>query len=407
MKIMLLAGEQSGVFYAERLKAAMAAAKPEMPLEFRGYGEYGFRVVDLAVMGILPVLKRLFYFLNVAKTMKRAIDEWRPDVVVTIDYPGMNLKLAAYAKARGIPSVHVVCPQVWAWHRGRVPKIAKALSKLLCFFPFEPAIFAGHFKSPSNRGGADGFEARFIGHPLVDICAEEAAALKGEGGRSEFRGKGPMVALLPGSRKGEIERIFPRQLKAAELVAEKVPEAEFVVPAANARARRQIEEQLAAAGKLNVKLVDGRAREVLRAADAAAVASGTATLEAALARVPTVLCYATTPSFAWFLRYFVTGVRFAGLANIIAERCAYGDKDPPKRRPGEGPGKGGPMPELLQEEFTPLALSKLLTGYLADAAARAEAVKKLDGAMALIRSDGDAIGNAARAVLEYGEGTKA
>ena len=396
-RILLLAGEESGVFYAERLKEALAreqARRGEPPPEFRGYGDYGFKTVDLAVMGIVPVLLKLFYFIKVARTMKRAIREWRPDVVVTIDYPGMNLKLAAYAKARGIKAVHVVCPQVWAWHRGRVPKIAASLTKLLCFFPFEPAIFAGE--------SGKGFEAKFIGHPLVDICADEVARAKAEGlavdGFSLPPGK-RMVALLPGSRSGEIERILPRQLTAARILAERVPDLAFVIPAASPRARRQIEAELSRNPIDGVTVVDGQARKVLRVAEVAAVASGTATLEAALSRVPTALVYATTPFFAFLLRYLVTGVRFAGLANIIAERCAYGGKDPPKRRPGEGPGKGGPMPELLQEDFTPDALADLLGAWLTDADASADAVAKLDGAMALIRSDGDAIGNAAREIL--------
>ena len=399
-KILLLAGEESGLFYAERLKAALtqaAVARGEVEPEFRGYGDYGFKTVDLAVMGILPVLKKLFYFLGVARTMKGAIDDWKPDDVVTIDYPGMNLKLAAYAKAKGIPAIHVVCPQVWAWHRGRVPKIAAALSKLLCFFPFEPAIFRAHV--------ADGkFEAKFIGHPLVDIVGEEVARLKnGSGERlAELQavGKRRLVALLPGSRKGEIERIFPRQIAAAKLLNAKMADLCFVVPAASPRARRLIEAELARTPVANLLVVDGHARDVLRAADAAAVASGTATLEAALARVPTALVFATTPTFAWFLRYFVTGVRFAGLANIVWERCAYGGDDPPKRRPGEGPGKGGPMPELLQEEFTPEALAELLGGWLTSPEVRAEAVRRLDETLALFRSDGDALGNAAREILD-------
>ena len=397
-RILLLAGEESGCFYAARLKEALVREQARRgetgDFEFRGYGDYGFKTVDLAVMGLGPILMRLFYFLRVARTMKRAIRTWRPDIVVTIDYPGMNLKLAAYAKALGIPTVHLVCPQVWAWHRNRVPKIAAALTKLLCFFPFEPAIFAGEV--------GKGFEAKFIGHPLVDICADEVARLKTEGLRIEgvrLAKDCRLVALLPGSRKGEIERIFPRQLAAARLLNARVPNLAFLIPAASPRARRQIEAQLARTPLANATVVNGQARAILRAAEVAAVASGTATLEAALAHVPTVLVYATTPFFAFLLRYFVTGVRFAGMANIIAERCAYGGKDPPKRRPGEGPGKGGPMPELLQEDFTAEALADQLNAWLTDAAARTAAVEKLDAAMALIKSDGDAIGNAAREIL--------
>ncbi len=397
-RILMLAGEESGCFYAERLKEALAREQARLgdaePIAFRGYGDYGFKTVDLAVMGIGPILMRLFFFLRVARTMKRAIREWRPDIVVTIDYPGMNLKLAACAKALGIPTVHLVCPQVWAWKRSRVPKIAAALTKLLCFFPFEPALFA------AEQG--KGFVAKFIGHPLVDICAEERSRRNAEGLRIEgvrLDKDARLVALLPGSRKGEIERILPRQLAAARLLNERVPNLAFVLPAASPRARRQIEAVLARTPLANATVVDGQARAILRAAEVAAVASGTATLEAALAHVPTVLVYATTAFFAFLLRYFVTGVRFAGLANIIAERCAYGGKDPPKRRPGEGPGRGGPMPELLQEEFTAEALADRLFAWLTDSAARTAAVERLDAAMALIKSDGDAIGNAAREIL--------
>ena len=390
MRILMLAGEQSGVFYAERIKREIQRAAPG-EVEFRGYEDYGFNISDLAVMGIGPVLRKLFFFMRVARTMKRAIREWRPDAVVTIDYPGMNLKLAAFAKGTGVPAVHVVCPQVWAWHRGRVPKIAASLSRLLCFLPFEPAIF------PPTPG----FKAVFIGHPLVDVFAQE----KGRSGcaavdAARAGGADKVVALLPGSRKGEVERILPRLLSTAAILNERIPRLAFIIPAANPRVRRLIDEALTRASLPNVACVDGGARDVLRASDAAAVASGTATLEAALARIPTALVYATTPFFAFLLRYLVTGVRFAGLANIIAERCAYGGKDPPKRRPGEGPGKGGPMPELLQEEFTPTALADILAPWLSDSAARDAAVARLDSATALLRSDGDALGLAACEILQ-------
>ena len=133
MKVLLLAGEESGVLYAERLRRALPGC------EFKTYQDH-YKTSDLAVMGFWAVIKRLFFFLGVQRTMKRIIREWKPDVVVTIDYPGLNLKLAAYAKARGIPAVHLVCPQVWAWHQGRIPKVAAAVNRLLCFFPFEPAL---------------------------------------------------------------------------------------------------------------------------------------------------------------------------------------------------------------------------------------------------------------------------
>ena len=123
------------MIYREQIAAKVREMRPDV--EIRGYGDYGFKTGDLAVMGIVQVLRRLFYFLRVKRTMERAIDEWRPDVVCTVDYPGMNLKLDAYAKARGIRTVHVVCPQVWAWHQSRIPKIERSVD-LICCFPAAP-----------------------------------------------------------------------------------------------------------------------------------------------------------------------------------------------------------------------------------------------------------------------------
>jgi lipid-A-disaccharide synthase len=371
-KILVLAGEESGIVYAERLKDALQEARPDEVMEFRGYQNEGFKTSDLAVMGIWPVLRRLFFFLGVARTMKRVIREWRPEAVVTVDYPGLNLKLAAYAKSLGIPAVHVVCPQVWAWHQGRIPKVAAALTKLLCFFPFEPALFRG-----------TGLDARFIGHPLVDMFAAENAGAP----PARTKGSAKTLALLPGSRLGEIQRIMPRLLAALHLLADKgVSDVEIRIPAANEKAYAEIERLLRLdppPAAFRIEVVRGKAREILRHADCAAVASGTATLEAALARCPTVLVYAVSPLFAWIARRVIKGVRHVGLANVIAEKA----------------GTEPPMPELLQEAFTPGAVADHLARWLGDAAAREEAVVALDATMALLKSGGDALGLAAREVL--------
>lgn len=362
LKVLLLAGEESGVLYARQLRDALA--RMAEGAVFRGYDTEGFKTGDLAVMGFWPVIRRLFYFLGVARALRRVIRDWKPDVVVTVDYPGLNLKLAAYAKARGIPAVHLVCPQVWAWHRGRIPKVAAALTKLLCFFPFEPALFAG-----------TGLDARFIGHPLVD--AFNGAGKVEEGGK--------ILALLPGSRAGEIRRNLPRLVAALPLL--ETDGVRVVVPAANEQADREIRRILAAAphGACAVEVRRGGARDLLRRATCAAVASGTATLEAALARCPTVLVYAVSPLLAWFARRVITQIHYIGLANVVWEKSG---------------GTGAPpMPELLQEAFTPAAVAAQLAPLLADAAARAAAVRRLDGARALLRSDGAALGRAAREIL--------
>ena len=364
MKILLLAGEESGVIYADRLRTLLAGH------EIRGYADYGFDVADLAVIGFGPVLRKLFFFLRVRRTMKRAIDEWRPDVVVSVDYPGMNLRLAAHAKAQGIRTVHVVCPQVWAWRAGRIPKIEAALDRLCCFFPFEPALFRPGF-------------AEFVGHPLVGMVDEARRAAPGSDPKRAL----PLVALLPGSRIGEIERNLPVMLEAVREL-----EVELRLPAASDRARAAIERVLAAhatAGR-TVSVLSGGARELLLAADCAVVASGTATLEAALARCPTVLVYRVSAAFAWFVRHAVKTIRHVGLANVIAEKA----------------GVEPPMPELLQEDFTAANVEAILRQWLGDAASRRRAAEKLDRTMARLNGAGDPISRIAAIVTETGSGKR-
>ena len=370
MKVLLLAGEESGVLYAERLRRALPGC------EFKTYQDH-YKTSDLAVMGFWAVIKRLFFFLGVQRTMKRVIREWRPDVVVTIDYPGLNLKLAAYAKARGISAVHIVCPQVWAWHQGRIPKVAAAVNRLLCFFPFEPALFK-EYESKE-------FHALFIGHPMVDIFKEETQGNRDDGAN----GNGRVLAILPGSRVGEIQRNLPRLLDAVRLLNRQ--DLRVVIPAANDRAETEIRATITARNDpFAPEVVKGGARDLLRRADCAAVASGTATLEAALARCPTVLVYAVSALFAWFARRVITGVKHIGLANVIAEKS----------------GVEPPMPELLQEAFTPEAVAAQLTAWLDDAEARARASRALDDVMARLAATsasapaGGALGLAARAIRE-------
>ena len=361
MKILLLAGEESGVMYAERIANEVRGRIPSA--EIRGYVDYGFKTGDLAVMGVGQVLKRIFYFLRVKRTMERAIDEWKPDVVCTVDYPGMNLKLAAYAKARGIRAVHVVCPQVWAWKKGRIPKIEASLDKLCCFFPFETKLFKPGF-------------AEFVGHPLVDAFASEAKA-KGLG---EQR-KGRTLALLPGSRLGEIEKHLPTLLEVVEKLQAEMPNLKVVIPAANERAYEGILKRvsrLSSEQQINrptVQVVRGGAREILRGADAAVVASGTATLEAALAGCPTVLVYKVGWLFAFLARRFIKGIRHIGLANVIAEKA----------------GVPCPMPELLQEDFTVVNILQYVSAWLNDPVANAVARQSLEDTMKLLKSDGGAI----------------
>lgn len=322
MKILLLAGEESGIIYRNELKERLEKAGHEV----RGYDDWGFETHDLAVFGILAVLARLPFFLKVKRVMSAAIDSWQPDVLCTIDYPGMNLKLAQYAKRKGVRTVHVVCPQVWAWKKDRIPFIERVIDSLCCFFPFEPSLF---------RKGL----GIFVGHPLAHSFPERKHIEQG------------LVAALPGSRLGEIHHHLPTILEAlAKLDGVK----QVVIPAANDAAKKAIEKIAAEYDrkklKVPVEIIDGKARELLLKADVAIVASGTATLEAALARCPTVLVYKVDRFLAWFLRHAITGVKHVGLANIIWEK---GGQNGPQ-----------PMPELLQEDFTADNVATLLQKWL-------------------------------------------
>ena len=359
MKVLLLAGEESGVLYADQIRAEILRRVPGA--EIRGYGDYGFRTEDLAVMGVGAVLCKIFYFLGVKRTMTRAIDEWKPDVVCTVDYPGMNLKLAAHAKAKGIRAVHVVCPQVWAWKKGRIPKIEAALDKLCCFFPFEPELFRPGF-------------AEFVGHPLVDEMAVGKSNTE-----AQRHGEGKVLAILPGSRLGEIEKMLPTLLQVAQelqmspcLCASVL---KIIIPAANEKAYRAIGRAIEQSNNRTISLQSGGARELLREADAAVVASGTATLEAALSGCPTVLVYKVGWFFAAIARLVIRGVKHIGLANIIAEKA----------------GADCPMPELLQDDFTAGNVVRCVRPWLEDADANAKARRSLAETTALLKSEGRAI----------------
>ena len=354
MKILLLAGEESGMIYRDMIAARLRADDPGT--EIRGYADYGFKIGDLAVMGLVQVLSRIFYFMRVKRTMIRAIDEWRPDVVCTIDYPGMNLRLAAYARSKGIRAVHVVCPHVWAWKRGRIPKIEASLDALCCFFPFEPELFRPGF-------------ATFVGHPL----AKEEGRRKKEEVRSKREEGRKLLAVLPGSRAGEVRHHIPELLKVVAELRRDVPGLRAVIPAANEKVERLIRQM---AGD-SVEIQSGGAKELLREADAAVVASGTATLEAALAACPTVLVYKVDLLFEIICRIALKGIRHIGLINIICEKTSG--------------APACPMPELIQQDFTAANVVAHLRPWLTDAAANARARAELSAASALLDSGSDPV----------------
>ncbi|MDX9868805.1 MAG: lipid-A-disaccharide synthase [Kiritimatiellia bacterium] len=376
LRILLGAGEVSGDMHAAALMRALRA-RLGRPVTFRGFGgdamraegaELLYHTDRIAIIGITPVLRNLPFLLGMLRRMKREILDWKPDLVLTVDYPGMNLRLARFAHARGFKTAHYICPQVWAWRRGRIPKIAQSLDLLLCLFPFEPELFA-----------PTALRAAFTGHPLVDRAAETRAAPPA----ALPWGDGHRVALLPGSRTSEITRILPRMLRAAVLLETRLAGAcSFVIPTPTAR-MRSLGEAVAAASPDKprcLRFTDGQARDTLLQAHAAAVASGTATLEACLMRCPTVLVYTASRVTYHIARLLVKGVRHLGLANIVAGREV--------------------MPELLQDAFTPERLADALHRYLTDDAARAAALAGYDEANARLGT-GRASERAAEAIARF------
>jgi lipid-A-disaccharide synthase len=323
--LLVVAGEVSGDMHAAKAIAAFKHRRPDIPVWGIGgdlLAAEGVELVqhtrDMAVLGLVEVLKRYGFFRRVFRDLLRQVDARKPGVALLIDYPGFNLRLAAELKKRGIRVVYYVCPQVWAWHRSRIPKMARLIDRLLVIFPFEVDVFSG-----------TGLDVEFVGHPLI----EEAAAVLA-GPQVELPWPGSLrVALLPGSRRQEIERILPPLLEASVRLENQRPDAGFILAAASPETESLARSILARSVEKprRLTMVTGKTRHILRQARAAWVASGTATLETALMECPMVVVYKT----AWMTYEVgkrVVRVPHLGMVNLLAgkELC----------------------PELLQENVT-------------------------------------------------------
>jgi len=324
-----------------------------------------FHTDQVAVVGLWDVFRSIGFFLYMMHVMVRELTRWRPDLVLTVDYPGFNMRFAERAHHRGFKTCHYICPKVWAWNRGRIPKMARYLDHLVTIFPFETACFEG-----------TGLRVSFAGHPLVDQTRasreEPEEALPWQGRHH--------VALLPGSRAGEITHLLPDMLAAAVLLELEVGDCSFVIPTPTPAMRRLAEKVAGRCPRKPTRLafVDGRARQVLRQAHVAAVASGTATLEASLMRCPTVLIYRASWLTYVIAKRVIRGVRHLGLANIIAGRTI--------------------MPELIQHDLTPARLAAELHRYLTEPTARGQILADMDEVNTKL-GEGRATERAAAAIL--------
>ena len=330
-RILISAGEASGDIHAAAVTAAIK--KIDSSAEVFGMGgdalrnasgEVLFDIKDHGVMGFVEVLKKLPDLFKLRDDFEKVMDERKPDCLITVDYPGFNMKLAKLAHDKGIPVVSYIAPSAWAWHKSRAKKVAKIVDKVACIFPFEYDVY--------KEAGAP---VEFVGHPLVDIVKprmtkEEAMAFAGK-----EEGK-KLILLMPGSRLMEIEKMLPTLLEAAKLIKKQLPEVSFVMPRAGTIPVSLLKEKIQASG-LEVKITEGNNYDLFSVADLALATSGTVTLEAALCGLGSVIVYKTNP-VTYFIAKLVVNIPHIGLPNIVAAKSV--------------------LPELIQNDFTPAKVAQ-------------------------------------------------
>jgi lipid-A-disaccharide synthase len=341
--VLLVAGEASGDLHGATLARALAALAPGLTMAGMGgprMAAAGVRILHgidrVAVVGVTEVLRRLPALWRVFRDLSRCLARRRPRVLVLIDFPDFNLRLARRARRLGIPVVYFIAPQVWAWRRGRLRAMARDVTRVLAIFPFEVGVYR-----------EAGVPVEFVGHPLLDILPpfEREAAREGLAGAREV-----LVGLLPGSRPEEVRRHLPVLLGAAARIRRRLPEARFVLPLAPTIDPAAVEGPVAGA-PVPVRVLPGEAHRVMAAADLCLVASGTATLETACYGTPMVVLYRLSRVSYLIGRLVVRGLSAISLPNIIAGRPA--------------------VPELIQGRATSVGIARAALVLLQDEAARA------------------------------------
>jgi len=331
-KILIVAGEASGDLHGGNLAKEIIRLRPD--IELVGMGGSFMRqagvdtIIDnaeLAVVGIWEVLAHLKVILRAFNTLKQLLINDPPALIVLIDYPDFNLRLAKVARKAGVPVLYYISPQVWAWRRGRVKKIAGLVDKMLVAFPFEKEFY-------DNAG----LDCTFVGHPLLDAIKEmpDRKTLAARFGLDPER---PIFGILPGSRRKEISFHLPVMLNAYQILKEKIPGLQAVIPVASTLVQGDFTAHMEGFG--DVKLVEGDTDSVMALMDAAVVASGTATLQTALYGKPMVIMYRLSP-LTYHLGKMLIKVDHIGIVNIVAGREV--------------------SPELIQDMATPENISSLI-----------------------------------------------
>lgn len=343
LRLGLCAGEASGDLLAGSILRAWQQRGTSLDItgiggdQMQSQGLESLCAIDrLAVMGLVEPLKRLPELLGIRRRLIAQQQRVTPDLFVGVDSPDFNLPIERRLRASGIPTAHLVSPSVWAWRRGRLRSIRKSVDRMLCLLPFEVDIYR-----------EAGIDAMCVGHPLVDElqqlpAAEELRVAMG------LPSNKTLLAVLPGSREGEVRHLMPVFADAMQLLQARHTNLHFVIPAANAARHQQIESVLQSKS-LSVSLIRGQGREVMRCSDAIMIASGTATLEAMLLRKPMVISYRMA-SLSWGILSRLVKTPHVGLPNVLA---------------GEEI-----VPELLQHHATASRLADAVSGLLEGDGAR-------------------------------------
>jgi lipid-A-disaccharide synthase len=339
---MLVAGEASGDLHGATLARALTALAPDIRLAGMGGARMAEAGVEIwhgieraAVVGGTEVLGRLPALLRILRDLGRRLSEAGPGVLVLIDFPDFNLRLARRARAAGVPVVYFMAPQVWAWRRGRLRTMARDVSRVLAVFPFEVGLYQ-----------EAGVPVEFVGHPLLDVLPplERGAARAGLA-----TDRNVLVGLLPGSRHAEVARHLPLLLGAARRLAAAEPRARFALPLASTIGLGAVAAPVRASG-LGIRILPGEAHRVMAAADLLLMSSGTATLEAAWYGTPMVVLYRLSRPSYLLARLLIRGVSHISLPNILAGRDI--------------------VPELIQGQATPERLAQAALALLRDTDAR-------------------------------------
>lgn len=352
MRIGVLAGEASGDILGSRVLAALRERHPDLVVEGIGGPLMAAQGLDslfpmerLSVMGFVEPLKRLPELLRIRGAVYRHFRDNPPDLFLGIDSPDFNLRLERKLRDCGVTTAHLVSPTVWAWRAGRIDTIRRSVNRMLCLFPFELPIYREH-----------GVAASFVGHPLADEIPRTVDAVAARAALG-LPAAGKLLALLPGSRGGEVGLLAPLFLAAAAELSAQLPDLHFVLPAASAERHTQLRELLQSHPGLPLTLVEGRSREVMAAADAVLLASGTATLEAMLLKRPMVVAYRMAP-LSWALVSRLVKTPWAALPNILAGRAL--------------------VPELIQDDATAPAMAAALLPLLRESDAAADQCRAFD-----------------------------